>query len=123
MPYVIEWGQKEVYCKFTGEVSGQDLIGCNMSMYGSVRFDDIRIQIFDMLDVSKINFTSEDVKKVAALDRAAAKNNTRLKCALVSTDEVALGQSKIYQNEISDSPWEGKSFRTISEAREWASKK
>ena len=123
MPYSIKWEQKQVYCKFTGEVSGQELIGCNMSMYGSASFDDIRIQIFDMQDVTKINFTADDVKKVAAFDRAAAKINPRIKCALVSTDQIAVELSKLYQEEIHNSPWEGKNFLTLSEAFEWTSQR
>ncbi len=121
MPYVTSWNQKEVYCKFTGELTGQELIDCNMAMYGNPNFDVVHMQIFDMLEVTQIAFTADDVKKVAAFDRAAAKMNPRMKCALVSTDQIAQSLSKIYQNEIRSSPWEGKSFQTLKEAREWAS--
>ena len=121
MPYVISWNKKEVYCKFTGGLTGQELIDCNMAMYGNPNFDVVHMQIFDMLEVTQIAFTADDVKKVAAFDRAAAKMNPRMKCALVSTDQVAQKLSKIYQNEILRSSWEGKSFQTLKEAREWAS--
>jgi len=122
MPYVTSWNQKEVYCKFTGELTGQELIDCNMAMYGNPNFDVVHMQIFDMLEVTQIAFTAADVKKVAAFDRAAAKMNPRMKCALVSTDQIAQSFSKIYQNEIQSSSWEGKSFQTLKEAREWASR-
>ena len=72
-----------------------------------------------MLDVAKVTFTQDDVKLVAACDRAASKINPRVKCAMVSTDQVALELSKIYQNEVLDSPWEGKAFHKLSEALEW----
>ena len=121
MPYIISWSQKEVYCKFTGELTGQELIDCNMAMYGDPHFDVVHMQIFDMLEVTQIAFTVDAVMKVAAFDRAAAKMNPRMKCALVSTDHVAQKLSKIYQNEIRSSPWEGKAFQTLKEAREWAS--
>ena len=121
MPYSIKWGSKEVYCKFTGEVSGQELFDCNMALYGNPSFDNTKFQVIDMLGVTKFNFTLNDVKKVAAFDRAAAKIWPRMKCAMVSTDQIALELSKIYQNEIHSSPWEGKSFQTINEALEWGS--
>ena len=120
MPYVISWNKKEVYCKFTGELTGQELIDCNLAMYGNPNFDVVHMQIFDMLEVTQVAFTADDVKKVAAFDRAAAKMNPRMKCALVSTDQIAQNLSKIYQNEILSSSWEGKSFQTLKEAREWA---
>ena len=121
MPYVISWNKKEVYCKFTGELTGQELIDCNMAMYGNPNFDVVHMQIFDMSEVTQIAFAADDVMKVAAFDRAAAKMNPRMKCALVSTDQVAQRLSKIYQNEIRSSPWEGKSFQTLKKACEWAS--
>jgi hypothetical protein len=119
MAYSITWDKKTVYCKFSEEVSGQELVECNMSMYGNSSFDDVRLQVFDMLDVAKVTFTQDDVKLVAACDRAASKINPGVKCALVSTDQVALELSKIYQDEVLDSPWEGKSFSILSEALEW----
>jgi hypothetical protein len=119
LAYSIKWDKKIVYCKFSGEVSGQELLECNMSMYGNSNFDDIRLQVFDMLDATKTSFNQDDVKLVAACDRAASKINPRVRCALVSTDQVALELSRIYQNEVLASPWEGKSFRRLSEALEW----
>ena len=79
-----------------------------MALYGNSNFDDLTLQVFDMLDVERITFTQDDVKVVAACDRAAAKVNPRIKCAMVSTDQAVLGLSKIYQNQIFGSPWEGK---------------
>ena len=108
-----------VCCTFRGEVSGRELIGCNMSMYGNSNFDNLKLQIFDMSDATKISFTHDDVKEVAAYDRAAAKINPRIKCAIVSSDKVAQKLSEIYQNEITNIPWEGKSFHTVSEALAW----
>jgi hypothetical protein len=122
MPYSIQWEGKKVFCKFTGEVTGQELFECNMAMYGNSAFDSVRMQIFDMLEATEITFTLKDVKKVAAFDRAAAKINPRMKCALVSTDQTAQELSKIYQDEIQESPWEGKAFHTLKEALEWVSR-
>ena len=119
MPYTIEWNKKMVHCIFTGEVSGRELVGCNMSMYGKSDFDDIKLQVIDMTGAAKVTFTLDDVKEVSAYDRVAAKVNPRIKCALVSTDQMALELSKIYQNEILHSPWEGKSFSTLNEALAW----
>ena len=119
MAYSMTWENEKVTCKFSGIVSGQELIECNMSMYGNSNFDDITLQVFDLLDVEKITFTQDDVKIVAACDRAAAKINPRIKCAMVTTDQAVLELSKIYQDQIIESPWQGKSFQTLKEALEW----
>ena len=121
MTYSITWDKKIAFCKFSGEVSGQELVECNMSMYGNPNFDNTKFQVFDMLNATKFTFTRNDVIKVAAFDRAAAKIWPRMKCALVSTNQIALELSNVYQNEIHNSPWEGKSFQTIDDALEWFS--
>ena len=121
MPFSIKWEESSVYCKFTGEVTGQELFECNMALYDNPIFDDIRFQVFDMLCVTKFSFMPNDVKKVAAFDRAAGKIWPRMKCALVSTNQITLELSKSYQNEMRNSPWETKSFQVIDEALEWFS--
>jgi hypothetical protein len=119
MSYIINWEEKGVYCKFSKIVSGKELTNCNMAIYGDPRFDNIRYQIFDMVDVTEFKIDVIDVRIVASCDHAAAKTNPRVKCALVATDKIALALSRVYQDEISESPWEGRSFTNIKNAREW----
>ena len=121
MPYVIEWEEKGLYCKFYGRVTGAELIQCNKDIYGDERFDEIRFQLFDMLAIIKLDIGPKDVRIVAACDNAAALTNPKVKCALVAKDENAHILSRLYQNGIKDSPWEGRSFKNISDAREWLS--
>jgi len=121
VPYVIEWEERGVYCKFSGRVTGAELIQCNKEIYGDHRFDGMRFQLFDMLSVTKLDVEVNDVRKVAACDTGAAFTNPNVKCALVTTDENAHVLSNLYQQGIEKSPWEGQSFHRISEAREWLS--
>ena len=120
MAYAIQWFDKVVYCRFTGSVTREDLLESNMSLYGQPAFDDLRLQVFDMLAAAEIRFSIRDVKEVAACDRAAAKINPLIRCALVARDEVALSLSEIYQKESCPSPWESRSFTSLEEAIEWA---
>ena len=119
MSYFINWEGKGVYCKFSEIVSGKELTLCNMAIYGDPRFDDIRYQIFDMTDVTGLEIDVKDVRIVASCDCAAAITNPRVKCALVSTDIIAHALSKVYQSEINETPWEGRSFINIKSARDW----
>lgn len=120
MGYSIQWFDKVVYCRFTGAVTREDLLESNMSLYGQPAFDDLRLQVFDMLDAAEIRFTVQDVKEVAACDRAAAKINPLIRCAMVARDELVLSLSEIYQQESLPSPWECRSFTSLEEALEWA---
>ena len=121
MSFKTEWRRGLVYCKFSGEVSGEDLIGCIMSIYGHPSFDEIKAQVFDMSEVSKVTFTLDDMREMAAYDRTAATMNPRIKFALVATDQTALEMSLLYEHEMSKAPWEGRAFRTLGKALEWVS--
>ena len=121
MAYRIKWEERGVYCKFSGTVSGGELIQCNNDIYGDERFDNIKYQIFDMLDVTELTIETIDVRKAAACDCAAAITNPNVKCALVAFDKNAHSLSELYQSGIAKSPWDGRSFRTIKEARSWLS--
>jgi hypothetical protein len=88
-------------------------------MYGNPSFDDLKLQVYDMSDVTNISFTLDHIKEVAAYDRAAAKINPRIKRAIVATDQVALKLSEFDYDESITSLWEKKSFQTLSEALAW----
>jgi hypothetical protein len=121
MSYILAWEERGVYSKFSGIVSGAELMQCNRDIYGDVRFDTIKYQLFDMLDTTGLAIDALDVRKVAACDNAAAITNPNVKCALVAINENAHILSEVYQSGISESPWEGLSFITIQEARAWLS--
>lgn len=121
MSYIIKWEERGVYCKFSGTVSGTQLLQCNGEIYGDARLDNIYYQLLDMLDVTELTIKKIDALKAAASDRVAARINPHVKCALVSTDEHAHILSKVYQSHVSKSSWEGSSFTSIKKAREWLS--
>ena len=121
MAYEITWEERGVYCKFSGTVSGDDVKHCNNDIYGDERFDNIKYQIFDMLDVAKLSIEAIDARIAAACDCSAAVTNPNVKCALVATDEKAHTLSRAYQIGVLTSPWEGRSFTTIKDAYDWLS--
>ncbi len=120
MAYKLEWSQRAVYCFFSGVVSNDDLINANKDIHGDSRFDELRVQIFSMLDASEIQLTIETVRITAALDGAAALSNPNIKCAMVATDQTIIGLSALYQDESKTSPWETAFFHSIEEALAWA---
>lgn len=119
MPYRLDWEGNGVYCTFSGRVTGHELRECNNEIYGDEKFDDIRYQLLDMLNVTELAIKDEDVIMVVACDKAAALTNPAVKCALVAEDENIHALSRIYQKGIRESPWEGRSFFEVSKAREW----
>lgn len=119
MTYRLEWNEKEVYCKFFGQLTGEELLECNNKIYGDRRFDGIRYQIFDMLDITGVQVQNWDVMRIAACDTAAAMSNPNVRCALVAKEEQLHQLSMVYQEGIDESPWEARSFYDLESARAW----
>ena len=105
--------------KFSGSVSRDDLSQLQRNMYSSASFDDLHYQIVDMLDMTDFSDSEEDLIEIAAIDKAAALSNPRIKLAVVATDDAIKQLLGVYQALLSDSPWETQVFSTMEEARSW----
>jgi len=121
MPYSSQWEPGGVYRRYTGVVSGVELIEASLDMYADSRFDDIHYLIADFSQVDGFEITMEEVEKLAHFNTAAAKTNGNVKTALVLTDDHAKGLVSIYDivAQANNSPWENKVFATVEHARRW----
>lgn len=122
MPYSSNWEHNGVYRRYSGMVSGVELIEASLDMYADSRFDEINYLIADFSQVDGFNISMEEVEKLAHFNTAAAKTNGNIKTALVINDESAKSLVSIYDivTEANNSPWENKVFSSIDEARHWA---
>lgn len=120
MPYLISWQKHGVIWRYSGVLTGEDLLQSNFDIFGDERFDDIRYQIVNLTAVDHIEVTEKHMRKVAHLDMAAARTNPRVKVAVVSNSEAAT-QLNVYYDKYCDekSPWETQVFSTIDEAEAW----
>lgn len=120
MPYLITWQKQGVIWRYSGVLTGEDLLQSNFDIFGDERFDDIRYQIVNLIAVDSIEVTEKHMRKVAHLDMAAARTNPRVKVAVVSNSEAAT-QLNVYYDKYCDekSPWETKVFSSVEEAEAW----
>lgn len=124
MAFETLWKNKLVLWKFSGIVTDSDLLQSNLEVYGDSRFDDIRYQILDLLDVASVevgdpNLAVRTIRRVAELDKAAAKTNPSIKVATVAHIEVLATLANLYESEIADSPWESEVFTSMDDAKKW----
>ncbi len=119
MPCMPKWLGKIIHWNFTGEYTTQQIIDSFASLYGDARFDDTRGQVRNYRDV-KGEFTVDDVRKIAAFDRAAAKTNPNMKVAVVTrADESHSAFAALYDAELYESNWEVNIFTCEQEAMDW----
>ena len=59
MSYETIWEEKGIYWKYKGILTGDDLLQSNVAIYGDARFDKLRYQLIDMLDVETFDVDTE----------------------------------------------------------------
>ncbi|ARN74391.1 STAS/SEC14 domain-containing protein [Oceanicoccus sagamiensis] len=119
MPCVPKWLGKIIHWNFKGEITTEQLIDTFAELYGDARFDDTRGQVRNYREI-KGAFTVEDVRKIAAYDRAAAKTNPYMKVAVVTTGhETHSAFAALYDAELYDTNWEISLFTCEEEALAW----
>ena len=121
MPYSTRWEARGVVWKFSGRVTGAELLNANHEIYGDSRFDQMAYQIVDLTEVERFDVTEEDMVVVAANDRAAALSRADVKVAIATRDEIVRQLSSLYEAASATSPWEQKVFETVAAARAWVS--
>jgi len=90
-----------------------------MSFYGDPIFDKMHYIIADFLDADQFDITEEQVEEIAALDRAAAMSNPRMKVAIVASEKHIQQLAALYVDSSQGSQWKSKIFDNLEDARQW----
>ncbi len=106
---------------FFGETDGAEIFECMDVLHGNSRFDDIRGEIWDFSKVVDLDLSIEQCRRIAALANAAAKTNSRIKSAVIASDDNVGVMANLYEAEMMSSLWETKVFSNIDEALDWLS--
>jgi hypothetical protein len=123
MSYEAIWEEKGIYWKYKGILTSDDLLQSNISIYGDSRFDKLRYQLLDMLDVESFDVDTEAMEEVTVMDVGASQTNPRLIVAVVATHVQAKRLVELYENTTGSAPWETDLFESVEEARVWITSK
>ena len=115
----IKWEGKGIYWKVSGIVTAEDIFEIDKEINADPRYDDVRYQVIDLLDVTELNVKVHEVTQIASFDKASQLSNPRIKIAFVSTDETTQSLASLYSAESLNSPWETQIFDTFEDALEW----
>jgi hypothetical protein len=119
MAYQVIWEPKGVTIRFYETASWADLENYKRELFSDDRFDDIRYQIFDALDLIHIKVSGQEAVQGAYLDRASARSNPRCKIAAVTRDEHAAMLASLYGYALQAPGWDFKQFNDLDAARAW----
>ena len=118
MAYHINWLPRGLIRTFEGILTIDDFLRSNDEIFGSEHFDSMRYLITDFTEVEEYKATMLDARRVAYLDKAAAKSNPRIKVAVVGMEDT----HELFAEYISiayDNAWIVKAFTSIQEAQTW----
>lgn len=118
MAHTLDWEQNGVYWKYSGNVSGQEIIDASTEIYGDPRFDSLKYKLVDFSDVESIEISEEEIKLITFQHAASSKSNARIKNAIVMAKYDERG--KLFAHYlVKSSSWEVSVFNNLTEANNW----
>jgi len=118
MAHTLDWEQNGVYWKYSGDVTGKEIIDTSTEIYGDPRFDILKYKLVDFSDVNSINISEEEIKLITYQHAAASKSNARIKNGIVIDKDDERG--KMFADLlVKSSSWEVRVFDNLAEANSW----
>lgn len=118
MPYQVMWEPRGVYTRYSGNVTGADMLGNIEDVCRNERFEQHRYHILDFSDATDLSATEREMLiSCGVLIGAAFVNHQVLVAAVVTRDNVRAALERCHA--LGVSPYVAKMFPTVAEARKW----
>jgi hypothetical protein len=118
MPYKNSWEQHGVYRKYSGQVTGSDILQAIEEIAADPRYDDIQYVINDFLEIAGSQVTDQEVELIAAMDYAASLSNPNIRLAIVTTDPL-MQQLLLQYSAVSPPSFPTEIFSDLDASRLW----
>ncbi len=86
MPYTLTWETYGVYKKFTGVVSGAELVRSVMEVANDIQFAQARYEVSDYLGADATDFSQDALNEVRAIRIGSFSRNPKVRVAIVTLD-------------------------------------
>ena len=103
----------------SGIVSGDEVLAAHKEIYNQENLHRQKYQIIDRTRCDYYCIRPEEIEKIAALDRAAAKINPHIIIAIVSSTDLQHSMSRMWQIHVEKSPLTTRIFRDRQSADAW----
>ena len=121
MAYELVWEDNGVYWKYSGNVTGNEIIDASTSIYGDARFITLKYKFVDYFDVENFEMDQSQLALIAYQHLAAERANPYLKNAiLIKPDHKMTQMAHEFAAFFRRSSWEVKIFTNLEEANKWA---
>jgi hypothetical protein len=121
MAHELVWESNGVYWKYSGNVTGNEIIDASTSIYGDARFITLKYKFVDFFDVKNFEMDQSQLALIAYQHLAAERANPYLKNAiLIKPDHKMTQMAHEFAAFFGKSSWEVKVFTNLEEANKWA---
>ena len=121
MPYTNHWERDGLYRKFTGKITGYEILESNFGLHVQPEFQKIKYIINDFTEVTGHSIETHHTEVYAQTDQGVAITKGKLKIALLVIQQPLIALAENYREEMKDNQFECEIFQTIEDARAWAS--
>lgn len=116
MPYQNKWNAKGLHRKFTGTISGQEILLSNLTVQGDERFDNIQYIFNDFTQIEGFEVTEENITLISTIDHIAVAYNEKLKIIIVADNEEFLTWARLYLTQMEDTLYKCAIFKDVESA-------
>jgi hypothetical protein len=114
----VTWELSGVYTRYSGNVTGADMLGNIEDVCRDDRFERHRYHILDFSDATDFSATEKEMLvNSGVLVGAAFVNHQVMVAAVVTRENVRAAFDRLHA--LGVSPYEAKIFPTVAEARKW----
>ena len=120
MAHELVWESNGVYWKYSGNVTGNEIIDASTSIYGDARFITLKYKFVDFFDVKNFEMDQSQLALIAYQHLAAERANPYLKnVILIKPGQKFTQMAHEFAAFFDKSSWEVKVFTDLEEANSW----
>lgn len=100
-------------------MTDHDILKAASEFHRSPKMPDMRYQLVDFREVTKVSVTSDAIRELACLDRDISEKNPDIKMALVLKGALMTRLVNMWDMSGGGTNWQTKTFEDEVSAREW----
>jgi len=126
MPYLLIWEHDGVYKKFTGVVTGDELLRSVNEVANDMQFGKARYEVSDYLGAESTEFSQDALNEVRAVRIGSFQRNPRIRVAIVTHDpqiqqrifstiatRLTLHQTQVFSDVAEANLWAGRAVKAV----------
>ena len=109
MPYFLMWENNGVYKKFTGVVTGAELLQSVNEVANDMQFGKARYEVSDYLGAESTEFSQDALNEVRAVRIGSFQRNPRIRVAI----RLTLHQTQVFSDVAEANLWAGRAVKAV----------